>query len=161
MSTSTRIARRAVRQIGTVVAEIPAFLCPGIPRTACQPVRCLDKSQRRFSPALQRRNITSVARDDPRPATTSRVPYLERLPQQCAGCGALSQTVDSEGPGFYTLTRKSVKSFVGGTSSAGLRKEDEILKAALENAGSEAANLNFSNVESLGQNLEMPVLNCY
>ncbi len=149
MSTSTRIARRAVRRLCLPVAEIPAFLCPGILRTAYLPGRCLDRSRLRFLPASQR-NLTSVALIDSKPAATRQKPYLKKLPQQCAGCGALSQTVDSEGPGFYTLSRKSVKSFVEESSGPASRTEDQIVKAALETAGSEAANFDFRNVENLG-----------
>jgi hypothetical protein len=62
---------------------------------------------------------------------------LERLPQQCPGCGALSQTADKDSPGFYTPTRKSIRKYLEeGSHSSRKSAEDEIVKAALENAGS-------------------------
>jgi hypothetical protein len=36
------------------------------------------------------------------------------LPVQCAGCGAFSQTSDATEPGFYTLTRRSVETYIQG-----------------------------------------------
>ncbi|KAH7356862.1 hypothetical protein BKA65DRAFT_495627 [Rhexocercosporidium sp. MPI-PUGE-AT-0058] len=152
MATSTRIARRVVRQVGTPLVDIPTFLCPAILRTASTPLRCIQRqgqsSATAPAPGSQRRNITSTATSLSKSVQAVRKPSLEKLPQQCAGCGALSQTVDSEGPGFYTLTRKSVKSFIEGHATHGLSAEDEVVKAALERAGSEAASLNLGDLEA-------------
>ena len=38
---------------------------------------------------------------------------LSHLPRSCPGCGALTQTVSPEQPGFYGTNRKSVKAFIG------------------------------------------------
>lgn len=151
MATSTRIARRVVRQVGIPLADIPTFLCPAILRTASTPLRCIHRQLRSSAPASQRRNITSIVPGIPHTANVVRKPSLDKLPQQCAGCGALSQTVDSQGPGFYTLTRKSVKSFVEGILTPTLSAEDEVVKASLERAGSEAVSLNLGDLEAPGQ----------
>ncbi|KAG4431243.1 hypothetical protein IFR05_013265, partial [Cadophora sp. M221] len=161
MATSTRIARRVVRQVGIPLADIPTFLCPAILRTASTPLRCLHRQPQSSAPApalgSQRRKISSTTPSLPKSAPAIRKPSLERLPQQCAGCGALSQTVDSEGPGFYTLTRKSVRSFLEGKTTHELSAEDEVVKAALERAGSEAANLNLGDLEAPVTISEPPV----
>ncbi|KAL5324165.1 hypothetical protein ACEPPN_008709 [Leptodophora sp. 'Broadleaf-Isolate-01'] len=157
MATSTRIARRVVRQVGIPLADIPTFLCPAILRTASTPLGCLHRQAQSPATGSQRRNITSTASSLPKIAPAVRKQSLEKLPQQCAGCGALSQTVDSEGPGFYTLTRKSVRSFVEGKTTSGLSAEDEVVKAALERAGSEAVNLNLGNLEAPVTISEPPV----
>lgn len=38
---------------------------------------------------------------------------LFHLPRSCPGCGAFTQTVKPEQPGFYGTNRKSVKAFIG------------------------------------------------
>ena len=38
---------------------------------------------------------------------------LLHLPRSCPGCGAFTQTVNPEQPGFYGTNRKSVKAFIG------------------------------------------------
>ncbi|KAK2625604.1 hypothetical protein QTJ16_004916 [Diplocarpon rosae] len=160
MSTSIRTARRVVRKIGIPVADIPTFLCPGFLKTASLPGWYSNEQPRivsQASQASQRRNITSKAPPAPNPLPAVRPPSLRRLPQQCAGCGALSQTVDNEGAGFYTLTRKSVKSFVEGSQDTGLSAEDQIVKEALKQAGSVAVNLNLGPSESPAKAIECPV----
>ena len=149
MATSTRIARRVVKQVGLPLADIPTFLCPAILRTTSIPLR-LHKQSQSTSPASQRRNLSSTTSTSLRDSQSIRKPTFQRLPQQCAGCGALSQTIDSEGPGFYTLTRKSVRTFVEGLSTAGLSAEDAVVKAALERAGPEAVSLNLGDLEAPG-----------
>jgi hypothetical protein len=79
-------------------------------------------------------------------------PLLESLPQQCAGCGALSQTVDKEAPGFYTPTRKSIRQYLGGSSSPKKSEEDEIVKAALENAGSAQTGMSLAHFRTPSKN---------
>ncbi|KAG4423755.1 hypothetical protein IFR04_003051 [Cadophora malorum] len=156
MATSTGLARRAVKQIGIPLADIPTFLCPAILRTTSIPLR-LHRQSQSTSPASQRRTISSTTSTAPQNSQVIRKPSLQKLPQQCAGCGALSQTVESEGPGFYTLTRKSVKNFVEGITTAGLSVENAIVKAALERAGPEAASLNLGDLEAPITSPEPPV----
>ena len=55
------------------------------------------------------------------------------MPSQCAGCGALSQTILKDEAGFYTLTRRSVKDYTAAAAPQE-SKEDTIVKAALDNA---------------------------
>lgn len=71
--------------------------------------------------------------DTPFSNATNPPTALPQLPQQCGGCGALSQTSDPAEPGFYTLTRKSVQSHLrnGSKYSTDSRKiEEEALEAA-------------------------------
>lgn len=157
MSKSTRIAR-VIKQVAIPVADIPTFLCPGILRALALPVRCGHQQPRLISTASRRRNWAPSPTPISRHVSGIRKPTLERLPQQCAGCGALSQTVDSEGPGYYTLTRKSVKTFVEGRLTPESTAEDHIVKAALESAGAEAADLNLPDFATPGQDKRKPVL---
>ncbi|KAL2073384.1 hypothetical protein VTL71DRAFT_10708 [Oculimacula yallundae] len=158
MTTSTRIAQHVVRQVRIPLSDIPTFLCPAILRATSTPLRCIHRQgQQSSTTASQRRHNTTITHDLPKSVPALRKPSLEKLPQQCAGCGALSQTIDTEGAGYYTLTRKSVKSFTEGITAPVLSAEDEVVKAALERAGSEAANLNLGDLEAPVTIAEPPV----
>ncbi|TAQ89120.1 hypothetical protein B7494_g2516 [Chlorociboria aeruginascens] len=60
-----------------------------------------------------------------------------KLPTQCSGCGALSQAVDKEQPGFYSLTRRSVKDYLGAVPNVKTSAVDEIIKNTVENMDAE------------------------
>ncbi len=152
MSTSTRLARRVAKHVGIPVADIPTFLCPGIIRTAClRSIRVQQTKQPPFSPASQRRQISSATPSTHGPLPATQFLTLNKLPQQCTGCGALSQTVDSDGPGFYTLTRKSVRSFVEGPSGPKLSAEDQVVKAANESVGSDVPDIDIGAFSASGK----------
>ncbi|CZT44206.1 uncharacterized protein RSE6_04344 [Rhynchosporium secalis] len=158
MAASTRIAQKVVRQVRISLADIPTFLCPAILRTTSTPLGCVYKARQQSSTgASQRRNVTSIARDPAKILQPPRRSSIEKLPKQCAGCGALSQTVDTEGAGFYTLTRKSVRGFTEGVTTPGLSPEDKVVKAALERAGVEAASLNLGGLDAPVTIAETPV----
>ncbi|EKD12824.1 uncharacterized protein L3040_006978 [Drepanopeziza brunnea f. sp. 'multigermtubi'] len=186
MATTIQITRRIIGKAGIPVAEIPTFLCPGILRTASLPIRCLHPQPRTFTPASQRRNISlgegrgekdqtqaKAALDDESasfrasagdgtestsisPAAAQAI-QLKRLPQQCSGCGALSQTVDKQGPGFFNLQRKAVKKYLQGTPNAGLSAEGQIVKEALERAASEGLAIDVGTVEVPATITQIPV----
>jgi hypothetical protein len=137
MSRSVKLAGRVLRQVGISVADLPVFLCPGIRFPSLSTARRPQESRPQRFRASQQRHISSIT---PAPATVSPkilVPLLDKLPQQCPGCGALSQIADKDAPGFYTPTRKSIRRYLeGGSSSSKKSAEDEIVRAALENATS-------------------------
>jgi genetic interactor of prohibitins 3, mitochondrial len=141
---SIRIAQRAVRKIELPVADLPAFLCPGILSIRPRPTRSTSiKQPRPFQQVSQRRLLSTAPSTDIESRQPSLSLPLERLPQQCPGCGALSQFVDVDEPGFYTLTRKNVREYLGVESAPNVSVEDAIVKAALKNAGTTAENLNL------------------
>lgn len=136
MSGSLRLAGRVLRQVETPVADLPVFLCPGILRFPSLPtLRTQERLPHRFQVSHQR-HITSVTSIPTTDSPKILAPLLEKLPQQCPGCGALSQTADQVAPGFYTPTRRSIRQYLEGGSSSRRFAEDEIFKAALENAAS-------------------------
>jgi len=149
---SVRIIQRISRHAGGPVADIPTFLCPGILRivstTRIPPCKHQPKPAGRTS---QRRFISSAASDNsPGKIQTSGIAGLNKLPQQCAGCGAFSQTVDQQGPGYFTLTRGSVKNYLSRTSGQRLSEEDRIVKKALEAAGPAGAGFKLGDFSSPG-----------
>lgn len=127
---SIKLARRFARQVDVPVAILPAFLCPGIlkigpaPRSTgyCQFQRHLHTTEasqtKKEAEFLTSRPLASVLE----PALSSK------LPVQCPGCGALSQIVERDDPGFYTLSRRSVKDYFQGSTSTEKSRERDIFE---------------------------------
>ena len=139
-----RLVSRAIKQAEAPVVSLPAFLCPALVSGLL--------IQNSPSRGYQRRNLhaipdqTSVASPDiPKLRHVSKNPGAS-LPVQCAGCGALSQTADNEGPGFYNLKRRTVKEYMGGRSVQQESDEERVIQKSLEIA----AKLNPEIVQDLG-----------
>lgn len=86
---------------------IPLFLCPLL-------ASCSGGSHRLGKWRLRRRrhqlHVDAAAAASHGFPTPSQLPHL---PRSCPGCGALTQLVSPEQPGFYGTNRKSVKAFIG------------------------------------------------
>lgn len=121
--------------------ELPAFLCPGLfrevsrslhqrlPLTSSNTRKNVNRSQQRLL-HLKSSKPGGYAIPDSFSSKTS-------LPQQCGGCGALSQTVDRQDPGFYSITRRSVKNYLNGGYCDELKDsqkqlENQIFQASLQ-----------------------------
>lgn len=139
---ASKLLRSFSRQTREPVADLPTFLCPGLLQVAhLRASQCCSKtSQRSFRNSQQRFISSTVSRADQK----KPIQYAERLPTQCAGCGALSQTVLKDEPGFYTLTRRSVKDYMTSAGSK-MAEEDSIIQASLKNAAVTADNLNLGD----------------
>jgi hypothetical protein len=157
-----RLAGRVLRQVGVPVADLPVFLCPELLRfPSVQPKPRPQESRRTTRQPSQQRHITSIGSNNSGPLPKTLAPLLERLPQQCAGCGALSQTVAKEAPGFYTPTRKSIRQYLEGTSSSIKSTEDIIVKAALENAASIETGIQLDDFSAPGKKCHLSELGPY
>lgn len=102
-------------------SSIPIFLCPLLRKFAPIPVLAQERNVRRSNTqkrGYQLESAEALTRDKPIP------PNLLALPRSCPGCGAFTQTVNSEGAGFYSTTRRSVKSFVAQHARGQLGDED-------------------------------------
>lgn len=124
------------------ISELPVFLCPALARSAVRKWQFQSKYTLPRYP-LQRpaRLFHSVSHPLPKETHPDSIQNPVRLPRQCAGCGAFSQTSDNGEPGFYSLGRRSVKEFLAPTSESENAKrlsEREIIEAALRNLGDEA-----------------------
>ncbi|RDW75588.1 hypothetical protein BP5796_06409 [Coleophoma crateriformis] len=127
-----RLSRHGLRSL-----ELPEFLCPALRHVN---ILYLDRSGERNStaPCIQRRHASSaIPRTDSSTIALPQPKSLRKLPQQCAGCGALSQTVDAEEPGYYSLGRRSVKDFLVDKSAQKGKEESAVVEAAFQNINSE------------------------
>ncbi|RFU34214.1 hypothetical protein B7463_g2133, partial [Scytalidium lignicola] len=158
VSRGTRIAHRTARCLDPV-AELPTFLCPGllryIPRLHQRPRYQLLRNKPGFPGASFHTSVSK--RESTHNVSTSA--KVVALPEQCAGCGALSQTVYKDEPGYYSLSRKSVKEFLGLSLESKISKEDELIQKRLENVDKELAqSLGFDRpVVQTAQRPESPV----
>lgn len=145
MSLAARGARavnRAARCLEPV-AELPVFLCPGLLRYA-RPQR--QQPQYDFA----RPNFVSTRRRfhgfGPSGINKTEVPTLSSssskvtaLPEQCAGCGALSQTLYKDEPGYFSLKRNSVKEFLGLNANNESLREELFIQERLKSVDEEIA----------------------
>jgi len=120
--------------------DIPVFLCPALLKPGYnfrkKPLR-IQEAPFKSSPRLQTRLLHSKSPPTCYEARSDPVGNFMQLPQQCTGCGALSQTLDSQEPGFYSLGRRSVKAFLTGASEPTIAKnssEYELIEASLQKA---------------------------
>ncbi|TVY31171.1 hypothetical protein LHYA1_G000123 [Lachnellula hyalina] len=147
---SARLFQRLTRQSHIPSADLPAFLCPGILQIAqLQTPRCPPKQFHSQPPRL----IESTIHDVPEPQFDLLLGQ-QYLPSQCAGCGALSQTILKDEAGFYTLTRRSVKDYTAAAAPQE-SKEDTIVKAALDNAS--GVGLELGDFTKPTRTLEIPI----
>ena len=101
MALKSRAVPLALRHI-----LLPEFLCPAIVRTSPRvrhlwpyDVRTPRRQYGDAAPSLKKEHITLS-------------PTLLSLPLQCPGCGAFSQSTAPEQAGYYSASRKSVKTFL-------------------------------------------------
>ncbi len=154
-STCTRLVQNLHRLSNTIAPfELPVFLCPALLRHGHQPGWGPSTSIN-FNRSQTRRHVhTSVQHthslyDNNNNHNTDRC--LLRLPQQCPGCGAHSQAHDDQEPGFYSLERRSVKTYVDKTIDLGQRRrspDDQVLQAALANVKANHASIGSPLVPS-------------
>jgi hypothetical protein len=131
-----RLARRVLNQVEFSFVDIPAFLCPGFITTSRNRVSYTYLQQRKLHAVRDGTSLLHLNSSEyPARITTSRVTAsINRLPPQCSGCGALSQTIDKDEPGYFDLKRKSVKQYLAGTPGVTTLEEDTIFEQALQRA---------------------------
>lgn len=122
-----KLAGRVTRQAEIPVATLPAFLCPGIPKIGPAPQlpRCSKSRRHLHNSGSSRERLFTISR----PLHSILEPNLtSKLPIQCPGCGALSQVVEQDDPGFYSLTRGTVKAYFQGQAGSKKARQRENLK---------------------------------
>ena len=133
-SGGVRLACRAVRQVEVPFVDLPAFLCPGLLRTTrSESSRCHQRQLHSTPerPSLFQQDFLNT----PSSLESLRVVApVNKLPHQCSGCGALTQTLDKDEPGFFDLKRKSVKQYLMGIPGATESKEDVVFRESIQRA---------------------------
>lgn len=124
-------------------SNLPLYLCPAAAR-ACSTLRCASSStaapikalSSSFSALHQTRRLhVEVAQPHDDAAVLDPDP-VRKLPVQCHGCGALSQTVVPDQPGYYDLNRKAVRLFTHLLKEEPrARPEDDVVQASLRSLG--------------------------
>ena len=85
----------------------PLFLCPSL---ASWTSISRGLQRKRSKPYGHQLHLDAIATPSHGRLNTSQ---LSILPSLCPGCGAFTQTVSPEQPGFYGTNRKSVRAFIG------------------------------------------------
>lgn len=85
-------------------------------------------------PGNQRRRLHVESAAAPASGMPTHSQLLE-LPRSCPGCGAFTQVVSPEQPGFYTTNRRSVKAFIASHERVhkGVLDEPNAFKQVLDN----------------------------
>ncbi|KAJ0167654.1 Genetic interactor of prohibitins 3, mitochondrial [Colletotrichum tanaceti] len=142
---------RSALSIGdrATLAEVPVYLCPSLGAASGRHSFAPASEARRGLPYGQRRCVhvevdaISEAQQQPPPPATEPTQQLstKKLPLQCSGCGALTQTTDAGQAGYYDLSRRAVKEFLasanGEDAEKELKEEDKVVEEALENLSEE------------------------
>lgn len=103
------------------------------------PARCISKSHHRyFSAVPESPELCDISTSEPKPEFPEPKQYA--LPICCPGCGAYSQTVDPDQPGYYGKTRKQTrKRFAEINRALGVKGEGQENAADLRTKGENAA----------------------
>lgn len=134
------------------LAEVPVYLCPSLSNATTRHTFAPTRTYRKL-PYRQRRcvHVETTPASEPLPSTpeAETPPSAEsseslellarKLPLLCSGCGAPSQTVDSQQAGYFDLTRKVVREFVSKDKVVEKkpREDDTIVNKALQNLSEE------------------------
>jgi hypothetical protein len=136
-----KLARRLARQVDVPVAILPAFLCPAILKEGPHLTSYCHHRHLHTTGVGQTKSEGDLLTS--RPLASVLEPTLSfKLPVQCPGCGALSQVVEKDDPGYYTLTRRSVKDYFQDrtcTNAENYRERDVLAKAVRALEASENA----------------------
>ncbi|KAI2632409.1 hypothetical protein GGR54DRAFT_583372 [Hypoxylon sp. NC1633] len=123
--------------------ELPLFLCPSI-NTSPRGLRLgapVSSSRTRASrwTVPQHRCLHMQAdvstTTEPSQPPDDKIPQpfsTKRLPKQCRGCGALSQTSSPNLPGYFDVGRKAVRNYLQPQGASRSRAEDKIYEDALK-----------------------------
>lgn len=124
--------------------SIPSFLCPFLV-SSTGPILRNRKRHLRLRPTQTRPlHAGTAARNHVLPTPTQ----LLELPRSCPGCGAFSQILSPDQPGFYSINRKSVKAFVARHEQA--PSSESLGKSELETFERIVSNADTSVLSQMG-----------
>ncbi|ETS78860.1 hypothetical protein PFICI_08713 [Pestalotiopsis fici W106-1] len=137
------------KEVSTTALELPVFLCPSLAAHNARPqVLAGQVLSSRSQWRLPSSRCLHVPTSTPTAAhivenDVHDVKPIRKLPAQCTGCGALSQTSHSDQPGYFDLGRKVVRRYIGLEQpqqrqlKASEREEDEVFRRTIESVDME------------------------
>ncbi|KAK3304513.1 uncharacterized protein B0T15DRAFT_244046 [Chaetomium strumarium] len=137
------------RSIAT--SEIPLYLCPAFRALSVDNAAVRPRGRPSTRPVQARRlhteTVASVHREPP---VSTKLPP-KTLPVQCHGCGALSQTTVPNEAGYYNVSRKAVRQYLGLEEErlAKPRDADRIVEQTLKSVDVEALERQGINLKTL------------
>ena len=115
-----KASARALKAIHSIspssLVTIPTYLCPSLVGRS-RPWLPLSRKQALQGVACAaHQSFRTLYAAGPSSVNTNGEPTsnLAVLPFSCPGCGALTQDLESDNAGFYSMHRKSVKAFIQG-----------------------------------------------
>ncbi|KAL2019429.1 hypothetical protein VTK56DRAFT_9634 [Thermocarpiscus australiensis] len=135
-------------------SELPLYLCPAFRSLAIEHATARRRCHSHVQPVQIRRLHTQ-------PATTASTepPQLTKqpsktLPVQCTGCGALSQTTVPDQAGYFDLSRRAVREYLGLVDEEQKklrrpREDDRIVEQVLQSVDVESLERQGINLKSL------------
>ncbi|KAI1139673.1 hypothetical protein F5Y05DRAFT_379722 [Hypoxylon sp. FL0543] len=144
--------------------ELPVFLCPSLnPLSHYQRLGTVASSTRvRTSRwkvqhrCLHMQAEASVETSPPPNIEIKQPISTQRLPKQCRGCGALSQTAFPNQPGYFDLGRKAVQNYLNPQGADRSRREDKVYEDALKHFDHEELKRKGVDVEALALSIVPP-----
>ncbi|KAI9697246.1 MAG: hypothetical protein M1836_004810 [Candelina mexicana] len=150
------------------VLPVPVFLCPVLQyANASRNVTTglsTSTSEKAFARKQKSQQYSSTAAVEPADVDSFLPRFKNGVPFSCPGCGALTQTADSNGAGFYSKARRSLK------ASAHEKAKDhegekarQVYEAALANVEGDVLKqlgLSASSVEVPKQNVSSQIPVC-
>ncbi|OTB12934.1 hypothetical protein K445DRAFT_320430 [Daldinia sp. EC12] len=141
--------------------ELPLFLCPSInPASYSQRLGAVaSPSRARPSRWRVQHRCLHMQADSPTEATplpedgSRKIRPVQKLPKQCRGCGALSQTAFPNQPGYFDLSRKAVQNYLNPQTINRSRREDQVYEEALKYFDHEDLKRKGVDVEALALSL--------
>ncbi|KAK3905894.1 hypothetical protein C8A05DRAFT_30253 [Staphylotrichum tortipilum] len=138
-----------------VPSELPLYLCPAFRSLSTSSAANTATRRRCHPPArpIQVRRLHSESAWSPstEPPPLSRKP-TKTLPLQCHGCGALAQTTVPDQAGYYDVSRKAIRQYLGLEEekvNQRLLDADSVVQRALQSVDVDGLELQGINLRSL------------
>ncbi|KAI1411699.1 hypothetical protein F5Y13DRAFT_164859 [Hypoxylon sp. FL1857] len=144
--------------------ELPLFLCPsanlvshrqrlsGVASSSRVPASRWRAQHR----CLHMQAEAAIETYPPPESHTQQNLPTQRLPKQCRGCGALSQTAYPNQPGYFDLGRKAVQNYLRPQDADRSRREDRVFEDALKHFDHEELRKKGVDVEALALSIVPP-----
>lgn len=137
----------------TATSEVPLYLCPAFRSLAVESAAVRRPCRPNARPVQVRRlHAEPAAETSAEPPQVTKQP-VRALPLQCHGCGALSQTIVPNEAGYYDLSRKAVKQYLGVLEEKRVnrppRQDENVVEQVLKTVDVEALEKQGIHLKSL------------